>query len=197
MTASSHTQMALDRLYLEYSIDPAFAHLRAGGANFVPGDGSLEPRAIFIGEAPGVQEDRQRKPFVGASGALLNSLLSEVHLPRHECWITNVMKYRPPDNRTPTPEEVVAARPYLRAEVTLLGDARRAAGRRLPPVVLLGATALSLLGDDLRVSQVRGEILKRGEWRFLPVYHPAAALRNGNLRSRMEEDMRTLRTLMR
>lgn len=191
-SAWSRTSTALVALYREYEAEQSFAHLRAGGVNFVPGDGSLEPRVILIGEAPGVQEDRQQKPFVGASGSMLSALLRDVGILRHECWITNVIKYRPADNRTPTAEEVEAARPYLRREVAVLGEGCR----RLPPVVLLGATALRLVEPDLRVSQVRGELIEHGAWTFLPLYHPAAALRNGNLLKNMRKDMRLLRRML-
>lgn len=191
-SAWSRISSELVALYREYEDDPSFAHLRGPGVNFVPGDGSLEPKVILIGEAPGVQENRQRKPFVGASGTLLSNLLRDAGILRHECWITNVIKYRPADNRTPTADEVEAARPYLRREVAVLGGGRR----RLPPVVLLGATALRLVEPDLRVTQVRGEVLEHGPWSFLPVYHPAAALRNGNLFENMRADLRLLRRML-
>lgn len=192
-TVHSDTQSVLAALFREYARDPFFAHFREGSAKFVPGDGSLRPRAIFIGEAPGVQEDRQGKPFVGASGTMLNGLLADIGLLRHECWITNVIKYRPTDNRTPTPQEIDAARPYLRREVQALAyDPLRP-----PPVVLLGATALRLVGDDLRVGSSHGVVLQNGRWRFLPVYHPAAALRNGKLRETMATDLLQLRKLTR
>jgi DNA polymerase len=190
-TAQSSTRSALDALNAEYEQDAAFEHLAAFSA-FVPGVGSMMPRAIIIGEAPGVNEDRERTPFIGASGRVLNGLLHGIGLRREDCYITNVIKFRPPDNRTPTEEEVDAARPYLRREIAELWQERKPP----PPVVLLGRVSLHLVEPGAAISNSRGLIMDRGAWRFLPVYHPAAALRNGALLNKMREDFNTLRRLI-
>jgi uracil-DNA glycosylase len=184
---SWHTRSALDDVNTAYEADPAFRHLRAT-SRFVPGVGSLEPRAIFIGEAPGVNEDRVGEPFVGASGRLLNDLMHAIGLTRANCYITNVVKYRPPDNRTPTEEEIDAARPHLRAELGAFEDR--------PPVVLLGRVALHLVDENTAISRAHGVPIRRGPWTFLPVYHPAAALRNGALRKVMADEFLSLRRML-
>jgi len=171
----------LNRLYAEYADDPAFAHMLPHTNGVVPGDGPTRPRLVFVGEAPGSHEDKQRKPFVGASGRFLDKLLASVKLSREEIFITNTVKIRPvvlrgkvgSGNRPPTEEEKLASIPYLRREMRLLG---------YPPIVVLGKHAKGAMarlperGYDLGDPALA---MKLGEWNtvlgvpMLPLHHPA------------------------
>lgn len=183
----------LDALYRAYRHDSNFAHLR-DGARFVPGVGSEHPRVVFIGEAPGRAENLAGAPFVGPSGKVLDGCLREIGLSREDVFITNVVKYRPPGNRTPTDEEIDAAREYLRKELSILrGNVAQAGQRATLPVVLLGATALALVMRGEGIGRWRGKVIPRGSYRFLPMYHPAAVLRNRKLSGTMHQDFYTLR----
>lgn len=167
-------RVLLRRLYAQYAEEPAFAALQQGDNPLVPGTGSLAPRLMFVGEAPGKLEQKRREPFVGASGRFLNEMLASVGLGRDNVWITNAVKYRPTDprghNRTPEPEELAAGATWLRREHVILGK---------PPMVMLGRHARRQveLGYCLR-----GTDLTIGEWFWmgslngfpmLPLYHPA------------------------
>lgn len=173
-TTSGGRRVLLNRLYAEYADDPAFAAVRAEGGRLVPGDGPTRPRLMLLGEAPGKQEQRTGKPFQGASGRLLNEMLDSVGIPRSEVFITNVVKFRPQDNRDPTPDERMAALPYLRREHQLVGN---------PPLVVLGKHAKSayeLLAH--RKVILPNAKMAVGEWSWLeldggfpvlPLHHPA------------------------
>ncbi|MGO8873653.1 MAG: uracil-DNA glycosylase [Acidimicrobiales bacterium] len=146
--------------------------LSAGRTQVVFGVGDPDADLMFVGEAPGRDEDLQGEPFVGRSGRLLDRLLlEELGVGRDRCYIANVVKCRPPDNRDPRPEEIAACRPYLTAQLELI---------RPSVVVTLGnfATRL-LLQTDQGITKVRGRSYPMGEWQLVPTYHPAAALRSG------------------
>jgi uracil-DNA glycosylase family 4 len=164
----------LDRLYLKVKQDPEFAHL--AGGNFVPGDGKWPgPAAMLIGEAPGVHEDRLGRPFVGKSGNFLDNCLWDGGLKRADCFITNVVKWRPPANRTPTMMEIEAAIPHLRKEVvTVLPEGGL--------VILLGAVPLNVVDQGRRISKCHGEPFSSGSWTFVPMYHPAFIMRGMDTR---------------
>lgn len=136
----------------------------------VPGQGNGQAALMFIGEGPGAEEDLQGLAFVGAAGQLLTRMISAIGLTREQVYICNVVKCRPPQNRTPLPEEAAACLPFLRAQFALV---------RPRVVVLLGATAArAVLGDQVRITRDRGNWTeKKGVW-FLPTYHPAALLRD-------------------
>lgn len=138
--------------------------------NKVPGQGDIHARLMFIGEGPGADEDMQGMAFVGAAGQLLTKMISAMKLTRDEVYICNIVKCRPPQNRTPLPEEAAACLPYLRQQVALV---------RPKVIVLLGATAAkTLIRPDFRITRERGVwIEKKGVW-FMPTYHPAALLRD-------------------
>ena len=134
------------------------------------GEGARDAEVMLIGEGPGEQEDRQGLAFVGPAGQLLTRMLAAISLPRDRVYICNVVKCRPPQNRTPFPEEAAACLPYLREQVALV---------RPQVIVLLGATAAkTLLRPDFRITREHGQWEERkGVW-FLPTYHPAALLRD-------------------
>ena len=136
----------------------------------VPGQGNASADLMFIGEGPGADEDMQGLAFVGAAGQLLTKMIAAMGLTRDEVYICNIVKCRPPQNRTPLPEEAAACLPYLREQVALV---------RPKVIVLLGATAAkTLLRPDFRITREHGRWEERkGVW-FLPTYHPAALLRD-------------------
>lgn len=163
----------LDHLYAEYQRDEAFAALRAR-TGFVPGEGAPSmPMVLFVGEAPGATEERQLRPFVGESGRLLRGAAMAAGFTEDNWWITNVVKYRPPGNRPPTPEEIAAARPYTLREMAIVS----------PEVVVpLGRHALqTLLPEERRgITALHGKLLAEGYRSYFPLLHPSAILRSGS-----------------
>jgi uracil-DNA glycosylase family 4 len=150
------------------------------------GDGNSKARIVFVGEAPGAEEDKQGKPFVGAAGRLLNQLLEGVGLVRErDVYICNVLKCRPPQNRDPLPAEIETCSPYLLTQLTLIAP---------DIIVCLGRHAVhALLGVDSPMKALRGRVLPWEGMQVLVTYHPAYYLRNmGNLHFG-EEDFQLLR----
>lgn len=155
----------------------------------VVGSGPSDPALIVIGEAPGRHEDEGGEPFVGRSGQLLFRLLGEIGLRREQCFVTNVVKCRPPANRPPRPGEIAACAPWFEEQMRSVGAA---------PLLVLGATAArSVFGQSRGIGVVHGRVLDAGSRRGLATYHPAAALRGGErVVAIMREDLVTLRTLV-
>jgi DNA polymerase len=161
-------------------------------AKAVFGAGDADADLMFVGEAPGAEEDRQGLPFVGRAGQLLNQMLEEIGLSREEVFIANVLKSRPPGNRDPQPMEIEACRPYLFEQVRLIE----------PTVICtLGNFATKLLsGNPAGITKVRGapqvhEIGGRTVF-LLPLFHPAAALRTPAVKETLREDLGTLPDLL-
>lgn len=166
----------LPDLYEKYKKDPSFNHLRAPHINFVPGVGAGEPAVMIVGEAPGATENLQEVPFCGPSGRLLVQWMGLAGLGEENSFITNVLKYRPPGNMTPSAEEIVASRPYLQEEFRLLGKPR--------VIISVGATAFTTLiaGKEDRpkgsVSNLAGKLIELNNRTDLAVmFHPSFALR--------------------
>jgi len=136
----------------------------------VPGYGSLEAKLMFIGEAPGRNEDEQGLPFIGQAGKVLDKALAANGLRREACFIANVAKCRPPNNRVPTPEEVACCISYLTLQIKILEP---------KCIVLLGATALKYFIKEEKpsISALRGKKIVIEGRIFVPTYHPAACLR--------------------
>ncbi len=154
----------------------------------VPGTGPATARLMAVGEAPGENEDRQGRPFVGAAGSLLTELLEGIGLSRDDLFITNVLKSRPPQNRDPLPEEVLACAPYLDRQIALI---------RPLVILLLGRHALArLVPGAPTISRCHGQPIRADDRVYLPVYHPAAALYNGGLLGALREDFGRLRGLL-
>lgn len=142
----------------------------SGRLRSVPGDFPAGARLLLVGEAPGADEDRVGRPFVGRAGELLDRLLVEVGFPRATVAVANVLKCRPPGNRTPTRREVAHCRPYLDRQLTLAA----------PGIVLtMGATAAYWAFGAGRLADLRGRVHLRAGRAFVATYHPAAALRFG------------------
>lgn len=157
--------------------------LRAGATQLVMGDGNADADIVFIGEAPGKNEDEQGVPFVGAAGKFLNEMLKAAQLDRHDVYITNIVKYRPPNNRDPSPDEKKAFWPYLMRQLEVIE----------PRVVItLGKHSGAAFIPDLHISQDHGmpRTVRCQDRAFLviPLYHPAAALYNGGLRQTLIDD---------
>jgi len=154
----------------------------------VPGEGIRLARVMFVGEAPGEQEDNMGRPFVGAAGKLLVELLESIGLRREEVFITNTVKCRPPNNRPPRKDELAACRGYLDRQFELVH----------PRVVCpLGNSAIrTLLNPNESVSELHGVPLEKDDITYFPMYHPAAALYTFSLREVMEEDFRKLRGVL-
>jgi uracil-DNA glycosylase family 4 len=148
--------------------------LAAGRTQVVFGVGDPDADLMFVGEAPGRDEDLQGEPFVGRSGQLLDRLLlEELGIDRSRVYIANVVKCRPPDNRDPKAEEIAACRPYLSSQLALIAPR---------VVVTLGNFATKLLLEtDLGITKVRGRSYPLGTHQLVPTYHPAAALRSGGV----------------
>jgi uracil-DNA glycosylase family 4 len=146
--------------------------LSKGRTQVVFGVGSPGADLLFVGEGPGREEDLAGEPFVGRSGKLLDRLMwEEIGLTRAECYIANVVKCRPPQNRDPAPKEIEACRPYLEEQITLIDPT---------VIVTLGNFATKLLLDSGRgIRELRGQVFERGRARVIPTYHPAYVLRAG------------------
>ena len=157
--------------------------LAAGWTKVVFGVGSPSAEIMFVGEGPGAQEDLQGEPFVGRSGRFLDRLIAEeMGLTRHECYIANVVKCRPPGNRDPHPDEIASCRPYLEAQINLIDPA---------VVVTLGNFATKLLlGTTEGISRLRGRSCPYRRGVLVPTFHPAAVLRGaGDAQAQMRADL--------
>jgi DNA polymerase len=151
--------------------------------NAVPGEGNPEARVMFIGEAPGWHEDKQGKPFVGNSGRFLDELIESAGLTRDEVFITNIVKHRPPGNRDPLPDEIAACSGYLERQIAAIDP---------DVIVTLGRHSMNRYFPGERISKIHGTSKRIGTRLVVPMYHPAAALHNGALRSTIEDDFKRL-----
>jgi uracil-DNA glycosylase family 4 len=151
--------------------------------NAVAGEGSCSAKVMLVGEAPGRQEDLEGKPFVGYSGRILNSALAKAGIKRSDVFITNVVKCRPPNNRRPESNELIACMGHLERQISLVS----------PKIIcILGSTAYrSLLGGKSIVAD-RGKIVERGGKRYFLTVHPASTIYNRSLRSALENDLSIL-----
>ncbi len=153
----------------------------------VPGEGNPQARIMLIGEGPGWHEDRQGKPFVGASGKFLTELLAKAGLEREDVFITNVVKCRPPSNRDPLPDEILACSVYLERQIAVIDP---------EVIVTLGRFSMSKYFPGERISRIHGQAKQFGNRFVVPMYHPAAGLHQGSLRSVIEEDFAKLPKLL-
>lgn len=154
-----------------------------GATLAVPGEGPLNAKIMFVGEAPGFHEDQQGRPFVGAAGNFLESLLKSINLTRKDVFITNVVKHRPPNNRDPQPEELAACRPYLERQIELI---------KPKIIVTLGRYSMELAFSGVTISRIHGQPKKVGDIVYFPMFYPAAALHQARYRSMIEADMQKI-----
>lgn len=157
--------------------------LAAVATNLVMGDGNVNADIVLIGEAPGKNEDKQGLPFVGAAGKFLDSMLESANIKRSDVYITNIVKYRPPNNRDPEPGEKAAFWPYLVRQLDII---------RPKIVVTLGRHSMEYFLPGRKISEIHGQPkrISFGESKIVvvPLYHPAAALYNGGMRATLTED---------
>ncbi len=186
-------QEQIDKIKQQIIDDKVCPKLAAQATQLVFGDGNPDADIVFIGEAPGKNEDLQGKPFVGAAGKFLNEMLEMIGLKREDIYITNIVKYRPPDNRDPLPEEKKAFLPYLQDQLEIIQP---------KIVVTLGRHSLNCFLPDLQIGQCHGQPkrLKLASRKaaggkqaitpivILPLFHPAAALYNGGMRQTLIDD---------
>lgn len=185
--STSDKQQRLDQIAAEIVANNVCPDLAQTATQLVLGDGNPDADIVFIGEAPGKNEDQTGKPFVGAAGKFLDEMLASIKLDRGDVYITNIVKYRPPNNRDPEPEEKKAFFPYLTKQLAVIE----------PKVIIpLGRHSMNAFLPDFKISEVHGKAYRRKliiegletEVVFLPLYHPAAALYNGGMRSTLLED---------
>jgi DNA polymerase len=190
-------QARLDAIRDQILADHVTPELAEGATQLVFADGNPDADLVFIGEAPGKSEDLQGKPFVGASGRFLSEMLAMIELKREDIYITNIVKYRPPNNRDPLPAEKQAFLPYLQAQLEVIQ----------PKVVItLGRHSMNCFLPDLQISQVHGQpkririAFRKGSEPqplvIMPLFHPAAALYNGGMRQTLIDDFCKLPSVM-
>jgi uracil-DNA glycosylase family 4 len=155
--------------------------------NPVPGEGNPDAEVMLVGEAPGGQEDKLGQPFVGASGKFLTEMLTSINLRRDDVFITSIVKFRPPENRDPSEEEIKACLPYLLAQIKVIQPKL---------IVFLGRYSMNVFFPELKISQAHGNVFRRQGQVFLPLYHPAAALYNGSMRQILLEDFAKIPTIL-
>ncbi|MGB2787280.1 MAG: uracil-DNA glycosylase [Candidatus Saccharimonadaceae bacterium] len=157
--------------------------LASQAKQLVMGDGDVNADIVFIGEAPGKKEDELGVPFVGAAGRFLNEMLAVAGMKREDVYITNIVKYRPPDNRDPLPAEKAAFWPYLEKQLQIIDP---------KVVVTLGRHSMGYFLPNSKIGEVHGqpERVRLGgkEIVVVPLYHPAAALYNGGMRQTLIDD---------
>src|SRR5687767_12550408 len=207
-------QSKLDQIRAEIIKKGVCPDLAKTATQLVFGDGSPNAKIVFIGEAPGKNEDLQGKPFVGAAGKFLDEMLASIGLGRKDIYITNIVKYRPPNNRDPLPDEKAAFLPYLQAQLDIIQPR---------VVVTLGRHSMNCFLPDLQISKVHGQpkrirvrmsklqaaLAAGGQGQqsddlgsaghndlltlvILPLFHPAAALYNGGMRQTLIDDFARL-----
>lgn len=176
-------QQQLDRVRADILARNICPELAETATNLVMGDGNINAEIVFIGEAPGKNEDEQGLPFVGAAGKFLNEMLAAAGLERSDVYITNIVKYRPPNNRDPLPEEKKAFWPYLLKQLQVI---------KPKVVITLGRHSMEYFLPDMKISQVHGQPkrIQFGDDKLviIPLYHPAAALYNGSMRQTLIDD---------
>lgn len=198
MQDATTKQQALNELKKQIEQANVTPDLKAQATQLVFGDGSADADIVFIGEAPGKNEDLQGKPFVGAAGKFLDEMLAGIGLKRADVYITNIVKYRPLNNRDPEPEEKKAWLPYLQSQLEIIQP---------KVVVTLGRHSTNCFLPDLQISKIHGEpkririgMKKHAEDTLqlviLPLYHPAAALYNGSMRQTLIDDFARLPAIL-
>jgi DNA polymerase len=201
-------QALLDQIAADIVANNVCPDLATQATNLVPGNGNPDADIVFIGEAPGKNEDEQGKPFVGAAGKFLNEMLASIGMQREDIFITNIVKYRPPNNRDPLPEEKKEFWPYLVRQLEVIQP---------KVVVTLGRHSMEYFLPGQKISQIHGQPtriqvrLRRDEGNFgaatmqggagysllvLPLYHPAAALYNGSMRKTLIQDFSSIRVII-
>lgn len=179
MKMAKSKQAELDKIKQQILDDKVCPELAESATQLVFGDGSPDAELVFIGEAPGKKEDEQGLPFVGAAGRFLNEMLASIGLKREDVYITNIVKYRPPENRDPLPSEKAEFLPCLRAQLEAI---------KPKLVITLGRHSMDSLLPGLKISEVHGQPKRYRGQVYMPLFHPAAALYNGSMRQTLLDD---------
>ena len=154
----------------------------------VPGDGDSSAQIMFVGEGPGQQEDETGHPFVGKSGKLLTTELRKIGITREQIFITNIVKCRPPGNRNPLADEIAACNDWLNAQIALVEPKF---------IVIVGGPSLNtLVSKDLRITKARSRVFRKDGILFIPILHPAAALRSPDTMKLFLEDLANLKDFL-
>lgn len=175
---------AIKQQIIDDNITPDLAKT---ATQLVFGEGNSDADIVFIGEAPGKSEDEQGKPFVGAAGKFLNEMLASIDLERKDVYITNIVKYRPPNNRDPLPDEKQEFLKYLESQLEVIQPKL---------VVTLGRHSLNCFLPDLQIGRVHGQPKRYKGRVYLPLFHPAAALYNGGMRQTLMEDFSLIPSIL-
>ena len=179
-------QSKLKELKLKMQTDKTLP-LREGATQLVFGEGNPDSEIYFLGEAPGYWEDQKGRPFVGLAGKLLDELIQSLGLKREDVYISNVVRFRPPENRDPTPEEISAFAPYVDTEIEVINP---------KIIVTLGRFSMGKFLPGVKISQVHGKIHQVSwhgkETTVVPMYHPAAALRASEIMKQLKEDFKII-----
>jgi uracil-DNA glycosylase family 4 len=176
-------QTRLEQITADMLEQNVCADLAKTATNIVPGEGNPDAAIVFIGEAPGRNEDLTGKPFIGAAGKVLDALLEGIGLRRDDVFITSIVKFRPPNNRDPKPAEKEESWPYLLRQLRVIEPKL---------VVTLGRHSTGYFVPNQTIAQVHGKLIEGGEWPVLPVYHPAAALYNRSTLALLQDDFAAL-----
>ena len=176
-------QVLLDQIKADILKKNICPDLAKQATQLVFGDGNPDADIVFIGEAPGKNEDIQGKPFVGASGKFLSEMLALIDLKREDIYITNIVKYRPPSNRDPEQDEKDAFLPFLEAQLEVIQP---------KIVVTLGRHSMNCFLPGLQIGKVHGQPKRYKGQVYLPLFHPAAALYNGGMRQTLIDDFITI-----
>ncbi len=158
--------------------------------NVVFGEGDAKAKLMFIGEGPGMSEDESGRPFVGRAGELLTKIIENVlFINRHDVYIANIVKCRPPNNRVPTQEEATSCLPFLQKQIQII---------KPKIIVTLGATAYRYLTNELEASitKIRGEVIDFGLYKLIPTFHPSYLLRNPSAKKYVYADMLKVRAML-
>jgi len=162
--------------------------LRNGATQLVFGEGNPEALIYFLGEAPGYWEDQKGRPFVGVAGKLLDELIESIGLKREDVYISNIVRFRPPENRDPSPEEIEAFAPFVDKEIEIINPKL---------IVTLGRFSMNKFLPEAKISRVHGQV-KKMNWNgknitVIPMYHPAAALRADAVMKQLKEDFKIIK----
>jgi uracil-DNA glycosylase family 4 len=198
-------QDKLDKIKQQIIDNNVCSEIAKQANNMVFGSGNPDADIVFIGEAPGKNEDLTGEPFVGAAGKFLDEMLKSIKLDRSDIFITNIVKYRPPNNRDPLPEEKQEFLPYLHAQLGVIQPKVIVAlGRHSTNCLLPGLQISKIHGQPKRIKVVKSKAMtdiidekpsdhsNEVSWVILPLYHPAAALYNGSMRQTLMEDFSKL-----
>ncbi|TSC77960.1 MAG: DNA polymerase bacteriophage-type [Parcubacteria group bacterium Gr01-1014_24] len=170
----------LNKLELEMTEDKSLPLLES---NLVFGEGNSNCQVIFIGEAPGFNEDREGRPFVGRAGQLLRKFIRDLGWQERDVYITNILKRRPPENRDPNPEEIESYKPYLARQIDIIN----------PKIIVpLGRFAMNYFLPAAKITRDQGKLFSTGKYFILPMLHPAAALRGNEAMKMFEESFQKL-----